>query len=65
MQNQTLGQAQPIVHARQLAVQGNAIEQGSQESMSENRAQEPLGRNELHDLVGRQALPAGINEGIA
>jgi hypothetical protein len=29
MQNQTIGQVQPIVHALQLAVQGMAIEQGT------------------------------------
>src|SRR5215217_740249 len=47
------------LHALQLAVEGMAIEQGTQGAMSENCARdgrEPPGRNGLHDLVGRQAF---------
>jgi hypothetical protein len=69
MQNQTIGQVQPMVHALQLALQGTAIEQGTQRSMSENcardgRAKGALGPEWLHDLVGRTGfrLPASTKE---
>jgi hypothetical protein len=73
MQNQTIGQMQPIVHAPHPAMDGMAIDAKTSEvpldirewstGRSRRRA---AGSGWLHDLDSRQAaLPTGINEEIA
>jgi hypothetical protein len=65
MQNQTIGQVRPNIHALQLAVQGMAIEQGPQgQCLRIVRRNRRAGMGSTTLLAGRLS-PAGINVGIA
>ena len=72
MQNQTIGQVQPIVHAPQPAMDGMATGQRPRRASISGNCQRgrslrrAAGSGWLHDLDSRRAaLPTGINEGIA
>jgi hypothetical protein len=71
MQNQTIGQMQPVVHAPHPAMDGMGIDAKTSEGldirgMAHAPRRRAAGSGWLHDLDSRQAaLPTGVDEEIA